>query len=149
MANVRWTVSGGTALKRAIEALGERGQQAGAAALYREANRIMTESKENYVPVADDTLRGSGFVELPEIAGDNVEVTMGYGGAASAYALAVHEHLSEHSPQSWEKAESAGRPVQFHPTGHGPKYLEIPVIAAQEGFDTRIAADVKPVIETV
>ena len=149
MANVRWTVTGGKELKIALQALGERGSQAGAAALYREANRIMTDSKENYVPVDDAILMGSGYVELPVVTPDGVEVEIGYGGAASAYALAVHEHLSEHSPYSWQVAESQGRPVQFHPTGRGPKYLEIPVTTARDGFDTRVAADIKPVIEDV
>ncbi len=141
------TITGGEALRQALLALADRGPKAAAAALFREANRIMTESKENYVPVHDAILKGSGVVELPEIIGDLITVTMGYGGAAAAYALAVHEHLSEHSPHSWEVAEAQGHPVQFHPTGHGPKYLEIPVTAARSGFDARVAADMKPIIE--
>ena len=143
------TITGGDELRRAILALGERGIQAGAAAMFREAERIMTDSKENYVPVHDAILKGSGHVELPVITPAGVEITMGYGGAAVAYALAVHEHLSEHSPHSWEVAESQGHPVQFHPTGHGPKYLEKPCTAARAGFDARVAADMKPIIEAV
>lgn len=143
------TLSGGPEFLRRLAALGDRGPQAAAGALYREAERIMTRSKEEYVPVDDGTLRGSGHVQLPEISGNTVTVTMGYGGAAAAYALAVHEHLSEHSPPSWQVAEAAGRPVQFHPTNHGPKYLEIPVTEAQANFDQRVAADLKPAIEDV
>ncbi len=141
------TLRGGPELVRALQALGERGKQAGAGALFREAERIMTRSKEEFVPVDDSPLKNSGHVEMPEITGDLITVTMGYGGAAVAYALAVHEHLSEHSPASWEKAEAAGHPVTFHPTGHGPKYLELPLNDARSGFDARVAADLKPQIE--
>jgi hypothetical protein len=99
-----------------------------AAATYEEAEAIMADSKENYVPIDLGTLKNSGYVEPPQIEGDTIVVRMGYGGAAKAYALAVHEHLSEHSPPSWKKAGGAG--VTFSPSDHGPKYLERPLLAA-------------------
>jgi len=67
--------------------------QAAAKALYEEAEMIMTDSKENYVPVQTGNLKSSGHVQLPVISGSQVSVTMGYGGPAAKYALAVHEGL--------------------------------------------------------
>jgi hypothetical protein len=62
-----------------------------AMALYASGEAVMTDSKENYVPVVDGTLRGSGFVEEPKLKGSTLSVTLGYGGAASEYAVVVHE----------------------------------------------------------
>lgn len=61
-------------------------------AMYQEAQVEMTESKKR-VPVDTGTLRASGFVEDPKRQWRNISVTMGYGGAAEAYALIVHEDL--------------------------------------------------------
>lgn len=108
--------------------------------LYKFANIIMTDAKENYVPVDNGPLRASGMVMEPVIEGRNISVTMGFGGAAEAYALAVHEHLSDYSPPSWKKAEASGRGVHFSPAGHGPKYLERPVIAHANELVETIAA---------
>src|SRR5262245_40398140 len=100
----------------------------GSAGLNQIAEDIMSDSKENYVPVDIGTLKGSGHV-VTETSGNVVTATMAYGGPAAAYAVAVHEHLSPASPASWRAAEANGRPVQFHPSGRGPKYLERPVLA--------------------
>ena len=93
--------------------------QALAAALNIEAELAMTDSKRN-TPVAPGggTLRSSGRVQKPEIRGSNVSVTLGYGGAASAYALAVHEFPSKHSPPSWQGKSALNWNVG------GPKFLE-------------------------
>lgn len=93
-------------------------------ALYRVAQDIMRESKKNYVPVDLGVLRASGFVDKPKRVGRELSVRLSYGGAAKAYALAVHEHPSKHSPPSWQKSRFG---VRFQPAGHGPKYLEIPI----------------------
>lgn len=106
-------------------------EQQAAAALRAEAEDIMLKSKRDHVPVDQGTLRASGQVAEPVIRGSMVSVELGYGGAASAYALAVHEHPSEHSPPSW----SGG--VKF--TVGGPKYLEKPVLAAARNLGQRIA----------
>lgn len=60
--------------------------------LHRIAEDVMTDSKENYVPVVTGTLHASGFVKQPEVGADGVSVTLGFGGAAAPYALAVHEN---------------------------------------------------------
>ena len=60
--------------------------------LFQLGERIMADSKKNYVPVVTGALRGSGFVNLPENVGGRVTVTLGYGGPSANYALAVHEN---------------------------------------------------------
>jgi hypothetical protein len=80
------------------------------AALYTEAQVEMTESKRR-CPVSPTkaqfkamgrsapknlrpgTLRASGYVNRPEREGRKLTVTMGYGGAAEAYAVVQHERL--------------------------------------------------------
>jgi hypothetical protein len=74
-------------------------------ALYQEAQIEMTESKKR-CPVDTGILRASGFVAEPEVDGENISVTLSYGGAAVDYAIPVHENLEA-----------------FHPVGEA-KFLE-------------------------
>lgn len=122
------TISGGEQLQAALQRLGENSRAFAASALYQEAEIIMSDAKEHYVPVEHGALRSSGFVQPPKTEGETATVVLGFGGAASAYAIAVHEHLSGSSPRSWRIAEAAGRPVRFSPGG--PKFLERPLMAA-------------------
>lgn len=100
-----------------------------------EGELIMTASKR-VTPVAPDggTLRASGHVREPHIRGTRAEVVLGFGGGASEYALAVHEHPSRHSPPSWK-----GKVINWNAAGTGPKYLEKPVNDAAKGFGRRVA----------
>jgi hypothetical protein len=107
-------------------------------AVYRRAELIMARSKAEFVPVDKGILMNSGHVTL-ERQGRIVRVVLAFGGAAKAYAIAVHEHLSEHSPPSWR----AARRVTFHPAGRGPKYLERPLFEAVRTMAKDIAADLK------
>ena len=91
-----------------------------ASALLIEGERIMTDSKQNYVPVDQGVLRASGYVNVQMEAGGPV-VELGYGGAASAYALVQHERLD------------------FNHREGGPKYLERPMLAAERGMSERLA----------
>jgi hypothetical protein len=117
----------------------ERLRDAYASALYEEGERIMAESKEHFVPVAHGTLRATGFVSPPQFENGEITVVLSYGGPAMPYAMAIHEHLSEHSPYSWRVAEQKGSGVHFKIGG--PKYLERPVLEAAPGFTDRVAAD--------
>ena len=110
------------------------------AALYQEAEAIMTDSEENYVPVEFGVLRDSGTVMEPEHTGTEISVSMGYGGASAAYALAVHETPSDHDPRSWRIAGE----VHFR-TG-GSKYLERPFLDAANDWEDRLAARLKPLL---
>lgn len=104
----------------------DRARKAVAAKVYALAQTIMTDAKANYVPHDKGLLAASGTVDLPVIAADTIACSLQFGGAAAAYALAVHEHLSEHSPPSWQVAETSGAGVHF--SHGGPKYLERPVL---------------------
>lgn len=95
-----------------------------AAALYLEAELIMTDSKTNYVPVDTGMLKGSGTVLKPEIKGKTVSVTLGYGGAAAPYAAVVHEY-----PPSYGQGKS--------------KYLQKPMNKAANGLSTRLANHIR------
>jgi hypothetical protein len=107
-----------------------------------EANLVMTDSKKNYVPVDTGTLRSSGQVTVEDRNGI-ITANLSYGGAASPYALAVHEHPSTSSPRSWKRADK----VNFHPANRGPKYLERPLFAALKGMDDRLAERIKKRID--
>lgn len=104
------------------------------AALFLEANLIVTEAKRRFTPVDEGTLRGSGKALPPVGMGITTEVMMTFGDAASAYALAVHEHPSTHSPPSWK-----GKKINWNVTGTGPKYLERPMMDAIKGMPARLA----------
>lgn len=80
-----------------------------AKALHEEAWIIMGESQRR-VPVDTGTLRRSRAVLPPRMVGGNIEIEMGYGGAASGYAMDQHEN-----------------PNYRHSNGHTWKYLEAPV----------------------
>lgn len=127
-------VKGGAAMRKRLERIAGKFPDRVKGALRVEAELVMTASKQRFVPVDLGTLRSSGHVNPPERKGDILEITMGYGGAAAAYALAIHEHPSDHSPPSWQ-----GVDVQFSPAGRGPKYLERPLMEAIPGMDRRIA----------
>jgi len=111
-----------------------------AAALYRRAEVVMADSKANYVPVDLGPLKNSGKVFPPERSGRRISVALAFGDAASAYALAVHEHPSDYSPPSWMKNPGA---VTFSPSGHGPKYLEKPLFAHAATMAVDLAADLQ------
>jgi hypothetical protein len=125
-----------------LKQIGQKFPDRVSAALYQEAQVIMTESKRR-CPVAKDggVLRASGAVSQPvRGAGRNISVTLSYGGAADAYALAVHEHLSVHSPPSWLTAEENGHPVQWTSSGTGPKFLESVINEAKPEMAGRLMA---------
>ena len=96
-----------------------------ATALYLEANDILNAS-QRLVPVELGTLKSSGAVTAPEIGLDSVEVTVGYGGAASEYAIYVHEDMEARHDY----------PTQA-------KFLEQPALEALDGMADRIARSVR------
>ncbi len=91
-----------------------------AAALYREAQIEMTESKKR-VPVDTGALRASGVVQKPVFDGKNISVTLGYGGPSVDYAFKVHEDLQA-----------------FHKVGQA-KYLESVILESAPHLAERIA----------
>ena len=99
-----------------------------------EAERIMTAAKR-ITPVDQGTLRSSGHVKKPVIKPRSASVELGFGGAASDYAEAVHEFPSKFSPRSWKGKTS----LNWNAAGTGAKFLEKPVKAAKKGFGRRVA----------
>lgn len=89
-------------------------------ALQTEAELIMTRSKRDFVPVDQGVLRASGHVKPATRRGSKAYVELGYGGAASDYALVQHERMD------------------FQHTVGQAKYLEQPVKDAASGFAKRV-----------
>lgn len=153
-------LSGDKDMLKKLRRLASKVPSVAAAALYMEGERVMRESKQHFTPVAypgSATLKNSAMVDPPVrgnlvpggaeigLTSRDLVVRLSYGGGAQAYALAVHEHLSSHSPYSWRVAEDQGRPVKFRLHGTGPKYLEKPLNAAKAGLSARVAEKVRMV----
>lgn len=85
-------------------------------AIHGTAQEVLAESQK-IVPVDLGTLKASGQVKEPKVSADRISVEITYGGAASKYALFVHEDM---------KAR--------HRDGKTAKYLEIPAVAARASF---------------
>jgi len=130
-------ISGADDLDRFFETFGAAAREEAATLLYGRGESIMLDSKQNYVPVDQGTLQDTGHVELPVIDGDTISVRLAFGGPSADYAEAVHEHLSEHSPPSWQRAEAMGQGVHF--SQGGPKYLETPFAIGTHDLDQYIA----------
>lgn len=113
-------VKGLAEITRNLGLFGAGAKRAMAKALYVEAERIMAESAP-LVPVDFGVLKASGHVQPPEMSGERVSVTMGYGGPAEAYALVQHEDLT------------------FRHTVGQAKYLEQPFLKAIPGLPDRLA----------
>lgn len=118
-------LSGAAELIRALGFAEETIAKALAVELYGEAELVMTESKK-IVPFEFGTLENSGYVAQPEVHLGEISVTLGYGGAAMAYALRQHEDLTLH-----------------HENGRQAKYLETPLLEASKDMPERIAAKVR------
>ncbi len=125
------------AMRRRLGQIGQGFDKAVEKALREEAEEIMRQSKNKFVPIDVGTLKGSGFVNDVVRKGKDISVVLGFGGDAEAYALAVHEHPSGASPPSW-----GDKPVNFK--RGGPKYLSKPMDEAVPGMDDRIAKTVEP-----
>jgi len=91
-----------------------------AIALGQEA-QIMFRNSQRRVPVDTGTLRRSGFILPVRKTSNGFIVEMGYGGAASEYALDQHE-----------------RADYKHASGKTWKYLEIPVRERIPNLESRL-----------
>lgn len=107
-------------LKNLLNRGGKAGPDVTAMALMQEAQLMFAESQRR-VPVDLGTLRRSGVIMPPQITGNRIMIEMGYGGAASAYALIQHE-----------------RQDFRHKDGKTWKYLEAPVRERIPNLEKRI-----------
>ena len=152
---MEYTVTGADEVQRNIVALAQSMPTRIMGALWRESETVMAESKQ-LCPAMDGTLRASGHVTPPEHSGGAITATLGYGGAAAKYALAVHENPRAGKTGGWGKAgaqEIAFRWIKGRVVPIGAqrkkwaqvgqwKYLEQPFLAAVKGFNERILARV-------
>lgn len=96
--------------------------------LNEEAQLIFRDS-QRLVPVKTGILRASGQIVAPRKQGNNWIVVIGYGGAASSYALEQHENLQYR-----------------HKEGKSAKYLEIPTQQSAAKMPEAIKARLKRII---
>ena len=111
-----------------------------ASTLYTEAEAIIADAKENYVPVVTGALRGSGFVEPPKISGGKMTVTLGFGGPAAKYALIVHEN--PRAGKTKGKSPSGAKYKKYSKVGQW-KYLETPFNKRVKGVGPKIGTNIK------
>lgn len=124
------TIHGLPKVKKALKQLGAKGPKVLGGALFREGERIMGDSKENYVPVVTGDLRSSGHVQLPKVTAKGASVELGFGGPAAPYALQVHEN------------PNTGKTPDGSQVG-GWKYIEAPFKKALKDMDERVAKDMR------
>jgi hypothetical protein len=118
-----------------LQKLGPNAMKQAGAGLYQEAQVIEGVAAER-CPKDDGILWQTIKTQKPEYTSDDVSVTIVAGtGPSAAYAIAVHEHLSEHSPPSWKKAGK----IHWRIPGTGPKFLENPVMEAKGNLLDRVA----------
>jgi len=120
MANIALTVVGFEDVAKNLAELVRNVPEQVASALHAEAEIEMTEAKER-TPVEFGVLKASGHVQDPVVDSDGVSVTLAFGGAASEYAIYVHERLDVH-----------------HPVGQA-KFLESTVLESAPHLPARVA----------
>lgn len=125
---IKIEIIGGMELAKLLATAGARAVPAVKQALHEEA-QIAFRNSQRIVPVDTGTLRRSGQIIPPrENRQGNIEVVMGYGGAAKGYALEQHENLTYR-----------------HREGKQAKYLETPVMARQ----TKLAENLRRRMERI
>lgn len=90
-------ITGIPELLRALDRAGDLATEALTSAMVLEQEAIIATAKAR-TPVDTGVLRASGTVLSPEVRGTEIAVTAGFGGAAQAYAVVVHERLGAHHP---------------------------------------------------
>ena len=128
------TISGHLETLKVLQDLGDRAAPALRAALYQEGTDLLNDA-DLLVPRDIGTLAGSKFQTETEDG-----VVVGYGGAASPYALAVHEN-----PRSGVTGgvSPSGKKYQHWAAVGQWKYLETPFKARMTGFADRIARSLR------
>ncbi|MCR4375681.1 MAG: hypothetical protein NUW22_12610 [Acidobacteria bacterium] len=99
--------------------------EAAGAALYQEGELLRAES-QSVVPVDTGILKGSAFVNTPQTDSQGTFVTVGYGGAAKAYALRQHEDTTFR-----------------HREGQQAKFLEQPLLGRAKNLAESLAARIR------
>lgn len=109
---IQATIKGGAALRSKLNQLGPLAVKVGMASLYRSAEAVMTESKENYVPIDTGALKSTGNVQIVDEGASGGKVALGYGGPAAPYAVYVHEMNKNYkSGKTWKYLQT---PLQMY-----------------------------------
>lgn len=111
-------VEGLREMQRAVRRIADRHPKQVKKILRAIAERIMTRSKREFVPVDLGNLKSTGHVEEDR---NRIRVTLIYGGPAAPYALDQHENMT------------------YNHTVGGPKYLERPLMAEVPSMAQEIA----------
>jgi hypothetical protein len=130
MTKVNLELVGEKALVKMLAEAGARAVPAIKQALHEEG-QIMFRHSQRIVPVDTGTLRRSGQILPPVEEGGKIVLVMGYGGAASAYALRQHEDLTYR-----------------HKEGKQAKYLEAPVRERANNLPRNILERVRRVLSS-
>jgi len=131
-----------SALLRDLARIEREAPEAAAAALFEHGELVMADSKEHYVPVDEAILKGSGHVQPPKKRGDEVSVTLAYGGPAKDYAIVQHESAKIQLGREVDRSFGVSR------VG-GWKYLERPVLEHARELAPRVSAAIRRVLERV
>jgi hypothetical protein len=128
-----------TEVKALIKLMPAKAAIAAKQQLFMEAEEIIGDAKEKYVPVDLGNLRSSGFV-LPIGGPKHFGFDLGFGGPAAPYALAVHEN-----PRAGKTGgvSPSGKKYKHWAKVGGWKYLEKPYNLKIKGMDERVALAVK------
>ena len=123
-----------TQINSALLALGDDMVPSIEAVLTEEAEEIIT-AADALVPADIGNLKGSKFVEPPNVLGGDVTVELGYGNTATLYAKSVHEN--PRSGQTGGRTPSGSKRKTFAKVGQW-KYLETPFVASAAGWLDRV-----------
>lgn len=139
MPDATFKLSGIGGMRANIRTAASRFRKLAMQRLYQRASEILDRAALR-APRDRGDLRDSKVIQAYPIYGSRLEVQIGFN---APYAVAVHEHLSETSPPSWQAAEAAGDRVQFHPEGTGPKFLELELAEAVGDLGGKLAGDLQ------
>lgn len=119
--------------------------------LHKQGEKVIGDSKKNYVPVATGTLKNTGHVKLPKFKTDGVIISLGYGGPAAPYALDVHENpragkTEGISPQGYPYPTTMGGKPTWATVGEW-KYLEKPVKKHSDNIERKLFSKVDNLIK--
>lgn len=121
------------AVGKTLSDLGDIGKRALAQAL-NEEGQLMFRDSQAIVPHEDGVLQGSGRLTPASASSSKPTVTIGYGGAASKYALRQHEDMSLRHPNPRSRnSRSNGQ----------AKYLEKPVREHIPALQRRLQAAIE------
>jgi hypothetical protein len=109
--NARFKLEGLNTVTKNLKLAIGRAEKAIGGGLYLEGNNIITDAKI-LTPVDVGTLKGSGYVTLPNYQDKKIIVEMGFGGNAEDYAVVQHEHVEYHHEQG--EAKYLEKPMHRH-----------------------------------